>query len=427
MKEWNGMLLGLRRTLRRPAVITLELAAVVLAGVIVTFVPQQGDRAAISFRWEHPWLASLVRVFELDRVLTSAWFLLVLALATASLAIVIAEQVRRAAREWKARPAEASFRAAPFQRSFERAAGPGGPRSLSRFETSGRLGLLGSPLFHVGILTVMVAGLARALFAGEAKAPFVEGEVISSDAKAWTAHHEGFLARPFALRVPVEVQRVELERHPSGELRALAATVSVPGRGERRLAINEPLDLPGGRLYLTRDQGLAALLELQLGAKVDRATVMMEEGPDGWLEGEAVLAGPTTVKVRCPARPDGGIPGSLELRVLRGGGLLFAGRLGSGSGVEWPGSERLAIAGVRHWVEIRGTRDPSTWLLFAGVALAVAGVALMFAVIRIDTAVVVVPSAGGERVVVALKAQRLAPVFRERFERLVEREGGRSV
>ncbi|HZZ83281.1 MAG TPA: cytochrome c biogenesis protein ResB [Anaeromyxobacteraceae bacterium] len=405
----------------------VELAAIVAGAVILTLVPQRGERGAAAFRWEHPALAPLLRALGLDRVLTSTWFLFALALSTASLTIVVVEQWQRARREWRTRLSEASFLSAPFQRTFERATRPGASSPGARFETRGRIALLGSPLFHTGLLAVVIAGLARALFVQEAIGPMVEGDVIGPGPEAWAAHHEGFLARPFSLGIPVRLSRLDIGKYPSGDLRSLSALVSVKGGPERRLAINEPLDLPSGRLYLDRFHGLAAILDLQVGAKREQTLVYLEEAADDWLEGEAVLSNATVVRVRCPPQPEGRLPGSLELRVMRGGALLFAGRLKVRQGVQWSGAERIAIAELRNWAELRGTRDPSLGLLYVGAFVTVLGVALMFSLVRVDTVVVVTPAQAGERVFVALRAQRFAPVYRERFQLLVRREGGGPV
>ena len=66
----------------------------------------------------------------------------------------------------------------------------------------------------------------------------------------------------------------------------------------------------------------------------------------------------------------------------------------------------------------------SSWFAFVAFAIAVLGFALIVTVVRVDTAVLVTPSAGGERVMVALRAQRFAPLYAERFERLVREQGG---
>jgi len=68
------------------------------------------------------------------------------------------------------------------------------------------------------------------------------------------------------------------------------------------------------------------------------------------------------------------------------------------------------------------SRDPTAWPMFAGFAIAIVGVMFMFLFVRVDSMVVSEPDGEGEKVTLAMRPQRLAPLFAERFERLVERE-----
>ena len=77
-------------------------------------------------------------------------------------------------------------------------------------------------------------------------------------------------------------------------------------------------------------------------------------------------------------------------------------------------------------MRVTASRDPTAWPMFAGFAIAIAGVVLMFGVVRVDALVVVEPGEGGEKVILAMRPQRLAPAFEERFERMVERESSRQ-
>jgi len=68
---------------------------------------------------------------------------------------------------------------------------------------------------------------------------------------------------------------------------------------------------------------------------------------------------------------------------------------------------------------LRGSHDPALWLAYLGFALVIAGAVLIFAVVKVDACVLVTPLGERERVFVALKPHRFAPLFQERFEQLV--------
>jgi hypothetical protein len=115
----------------------------------------------------------------------------------------------------------------------------------------------------------------------------------------------------------------------------------------------------------------------------------------------------------------------VDVRVLDGDALVAAGRLERGSALALPDGTSLVLRDVRWWVRVTASRDPTAWPMFAGFAIAILGVVLMFGLVRVDTLVVAEPGEGGEKVTLAMRPQRLAPAFAERFERLVEREASR--
>jgi hypothetical protein len=80
------------------------------------------------------------------------------------------------------------------------------------------------------------------------------------------------------------------------------------------------------------------------------------------------------------------------------------------------------------WVRLRGNRDSALWLAYAGMSLAMAGAAMMFCLVKLDFCVIVTPFGERERVFVAMKPQRFAPLFQERFEAFVreQQEAGSS-
>jgi len=74
----------------------------------------------------------------------------------------------------------------------------------------------------------------------------------------------------------------------------------------------------------------------------------------------------------------------------------------------------LRLQGLPYWVQLRGSHDPSKPLFFAGVVIGIAGVVLLFGFTRVETGVFV----EGGQLVVALRSQRFAPLYAERFEAL---------
>ena len=104
---------------------------------------------------------------------------------------------------------------------------------------------------------------------------------------------------------------------------------------------------------------------------------------------------------------------------MRDGALLFTGDARPGQTASLRTGEKLVLLGTPFWVRLRGSRDPALGLAYLGFGLVMAGVVLIFAVVKVDACVLVTPMGERERVFVALKPQRFAPLFQERFEQLV--------
>ncbi len=419
-----------RKFLRSPRTIVVELLGIAAAGVAATIVDQnptalQRERLAEA----SPLLAKLVHALALDHVFSAWWFLGLVGVAAGSLAIVTVEQWKRLLREWGP-PAETAFRGAPYRRAIRRPVAGDAPATARRVSvtTTGRMGSLGSPLFHSGLLLVAVAGVARMLWGADAAREVWEGARITAAPEAFEVQDHGPLAAPVSLPQPVKLVELLPTYYPSGTLLGLSARLEVGERDPRAaaIAVNDPLDLGDTRIYLTQSFGPAAVLEVPSdGAPVVRALLLAPDDIGGY-EWVGPLPGRRELRVRAPpvnaqSRP----AGVVDVRVLSGDALVAAGRMEKGSALPLPDGTSIVLRDVRWWVRVTASRDPTAWPMFAGFAIAIVGVVLMFGVVRVDSLVVAEPGQGGETVTLAMRPQRLAPVFAERFERMVERESSR--
>jgi hypothetical protein len=329
------------------------------------------------------------------------------------------------------------FQRAPFRVEFERPARPAVAEAQAgrrvEVRSTRRLGLAGSPVFHVGLLLVIVAGALRALFAVEAVVDLIEGETLPPTAAAWTAQWPGVLAEPFQLDGPVRLDAVNATRYEAGDLQDLTVRVSLEqgsGLQAEEIGINREFRASGGRLFLGPDFGPAALLEWrESGRSLAREAVLLVSRGKGLYESATFGPGGVRAYLRAEVDRAGNWPTHLEVRVvpvagLGRSGLLFTGNMGVGQEVSLPGGQTLKLHGVPFWARLRGSRDPGLLLAYAGFVLVLAGATIIFAIVKVDTCVAVTPAGDRERVVVALRAQRFAPLFQERFARLVRDQGG---
>jgi hypothetical protein len=130
------------------------------------------------------------------------------------------------------------------------------------------------------------------------------------------------------------------------------------------------------------------------------------------------------LRFRVDSPPDAGRAGEVEVRAVEDSALLGVAVLGPGDTLSLPGGGFLRLHDLRYWARFVASRDFSAWPAFLGFAIALLGAILMFAVIKVDSAVIVRRVGNREHVLVAMRPQRFVPLFQERFDRVVEREGG---
>ena len=395
---------SLKQWLRSPAVIVGEIVALTLAGTLGAVRPEL-------------------------HVFSSVWFAALTTITSASLLVVVIEQAKRLRAQWSQRLTPAHFDHAPFRTEFERpaqvapasgppaCAWPHADRSPSdsgcrvQIWSERRLGLAGSLVFHIGLLLLITAGALRALFATDAIVDLVEGETLAPTAAAWSAQWPGLFGKPFHLDQPITLESVAGSRYPSGDLRELKAKLST---GE--IAVNHQLHVNGGKIYLAQAFGPAALLEWN-GTR--RAAALLASA-DGRFEGEST--GPDGLRAHLRAETER--PSAVEVRVMRGEALFATASLRAGQTLTLPGGASLTLRGTPMWARLHGSRDSALWLAYLGMILVMAGSTMIFTLIKLDCCIVVTPRGERERVFVALKPQRFAPLFQERFEKLVRELGG---
>jgi cytochrome c biogenesis protein ResB len=397
--------------LRLPRLVIGELALVAMAGAAAVVLPQEPNGDSIArFVESWPVTSRLTATLGLHRITTSWWFVVGVVAALASLLAVQLEQWRRVVRQWRAPVDRTALAGAQFRRELDARTVQEPSGAFPLLETTGRHGSIGSPLFHLGLVLVVAAGLWRALTFSEAAVRAIEGLAVDATPEAWDTGRAGALGRPFATEEPVRLISLRPEWYPSGALQQLEARVAAGTNPAVPLAINRPLGVRGGTIYLTQAWGVAPLVELVTPAGAQRTVVYLEAN-EQLARGTLGLAG--GLEARFKARVGSERPDRVEVRVVRGRTLVAVEELGIGGTLE-VGDVAIRLAGLPYWAQYRGSRDPSEGLFLAGVAVAVIGITLMMAVVRVDSAVFV----EGGRLVVALRAQRFAPLYAERFERL---------
>lgn len=412
----------IRRLLRLPKVIMGEIGVITLACVISTIIPQTPTATSVEvLRFSHAWplVSNVATGLHLDQVLWAPWFLVACLAAAGSLSLVFVEHLRRLERAWRQPLTELSFRGAPLNVEFTR---PSRQRTGTIIAQEGRLGWVGSPLFHLGLLLCMAGGLGRALWGSDAVVDVVQGETLAPNAAAWGGQWGGLWSTPIALPQQARFDDLKVSYHASGDIAAESATLEIGGRKEP-MQVNAPLHLGDLTVYLTLDHGPAALIVVG-DPKRDKAIAVLahEEGAQE-VSYEGTQNG-VELHLRATQPKDHSLPQGFEARVLVDGGLRYAGPLGLGQGVALGGERAVVLREIRPWARLRASRDPILPVVWLGLLFATLGAACMVVFVPVDLLVRIDDAGAEERVRVALRPARYAPLHADRFAALVRAEGG---
>jgi hypothetical protein len=224
------------------------------------------------------------------------------------------------------------------------------------------------------------------------------------------------------------LEAVREKFYDDGQIMDLSSRLSFETRNgiqSRDIAINTEVIVPGGRLFTDSNFGPAALMEWKApGVDTIREAVLLKQAGIRSFEGASAGPGEFGAHLRAGIGASGKRPTQLDVRIMKGRSLIFAGVLQTGHELSLPGGQALRLYGLPYWSRLHGSRDPALWLLYTGFLLSTAGAIVIFCLVRVDTFVRVSPLGDKERVFVALTSQRFPPLFRERFEQLVREQGG---
>jgi hypothetical protein len=114
----------------------------------------------------------------------------------------------------------------------------------------------------------------------------------------------------------------------------------------------------------------------------------------------------------------------VEVRVMEDHALLYTGEVRPQDTIKLPGGETLTVHGTAFWARLRGSRDAALWLAYAGFALVMLGITMIFCWVKVEGCLVITPLGDKERVFMALRAQRFAAAYQDYFQKWVRQQGG---
>ena len=411
------------RFLRNPRLIVGEVGLLVALFFVSTIVPSVGEEGAVPGRPEGGAATPFARISDalgLDHLFTSPVFLFLVVLAMASLTVVLKDQLAKA---WRLRGG-ASRAAGPSGAPYRREEFFPGEIAAEAFPTGVRIrgaaGVWGSPLFHLGILLIVLAGILRALFGADAVVDLLAGETLLPRSDPYGKQWPGLLARPFAFPVPVRLEELHVTRYPSGETRWAEGTLRLgegPASSVVPIAVNGPVTRAYHTLYLRTTGGAAVLVDVQHGSGGERHAILLRETGRG-AEGTARLGDGTLLRATSNGGGIGWIPERIDVRALRSGALAGVAQLGRAEALTLPDGTRVVVAEIVPWAQFSGRRDVATPVVYIGFLFVCMGGLLMMAVVRVESGTATETVRGGVKLTVWMRPQRFVPLFAQAFDDL---------
>ncbi len=389
------------RSVKLAIVLIALLTALIAAGMII---PQTNLKPALYAQWRasHPVAAVLVERLGLDHTFTSWWFLAVVGLFFVN---TLACTVDQAVKTWRMAgqsgqphlssgyPGEIVASVLHGRRYVVRGWDHPAEGTWVFLAEKNRAGYWGSVIFHAGLLLIILGVIYGSLGRFEGVMLLTEGERRVEGHREYIHLEEG---PAFAEAHPGFEMGLERVRHfpptqktPGG----MTSGLTLDGKSFQ-LGQGAPLIYRGFRIYQDRfgdavslesDTGRGAPLQLTAGL-LDQITTNGSKVSKGSL----IIPG-TAVRARLTLYADAALKGgklfasSLVLKrpVLRviledgTGARLFQGDVKVGQGIHAAGL-KLTFTGASYWLALRIRRDPGQGMIFAGFAVGLLGLILLY-------------------------------------------------
>jgi len=394
-----------RRLWRLLASHNLALALLALLGLAVLAggtLPQAGRVSSEEFNaWYNAWpnLAVWSSFLRLDRVFSATWFLGLNLLLLINIAAGISVSISRryALYKGKTSPRYRIIGSASQPASLPPLFDIADELGVSKNRSKGAIGLLGIPLFHLGIAIIILGGIwsGWAGFGGHFE--LSEGRTFDGRQDRLTVDRGTTLPVEFGARLRLD--RVQVEVAEGKYLGELKAHVSVQQQGgpirQAVVETNSPLRVGSYRIHPDNTLGYSAVFE-RIRPDGDRRRLYINV-PVGLADWDSATPIQDTTLLELEGVPlyydmtlHSGDKPELELLVRQAEKKRFEGRLIPGSVVDLE-AYRLVFKGSVRWLGFYLTSDRPMRLVFVGFILTLAGFLLHLLVPFRRVALVVTP------------------------------------
>lgn len=374
---------------RLAAWVMVAMVALVIIGILVpqeTYLTAENMR---DFRESAPGLAAVLDAVALTRVYSSWWIAAVAGMLALNLIVCTVRRV------WRRRQRPERIVASPAADVVTavgwRVTSADGRGVIAR---RGSLGFWGSVVMHLGLLTVIVGGAGSALTSFRGTLAISEGQTIVDAPEAYIdagpkpeigTAYSGTLLHLDSMSI----------RYEQGERTAVVARMSAETPDgqlvTRDVRVNHPLEVAGSS-YLLQESGYAPSIALSVGGQTENRVVRLSEATaTGWRDAIAIgevrqSGGDARIEMLAtpvPLMPGQELPAEkfdivdprLRVTLVDDRGTLGEATLAPGQTVELTPGVVVTFEDLVLWNTYLVRRDPSRWIVYVGLWLAVAGMA----------------------------------------------------
>ncbi|MHB8091947.1 MAG: cytochrome c biogenesis protein ResB [Syntrophales bacterium] len=388
-----------------PKTVILLLCLLLIACLAGALIPQSANTPSSFFeawRMEHPVSFHLAIWFQLNRVFSSFWFLLLVLLMFFSITLSLQGQFRKAWRACAAAPPlfpltpEVVFQTDAFDAAAlrKRFAKRGFQRETHHQENAegliffkNRRNVWGGVIFHGGMLLLILAALLTVAFQKRGFVQLIEGDSFSGRQEDFLSCENGIFSGRFDPGFGIQLEKLSHSYWDTGELKELKSDVIIERRGlsvKKSLTRGESFDI--GDVSISQSPHFGYTLKISLstkGAEGLPTYFSLDMAPAGRpLTGRSDF--PTTDYVLEMAfTPDRSgrspypLDPSLQLRFMTG--EKEAGRAVLKPGEEaLVGESRFRFEEIRNWSGLRLTENSFTSLVYGGFLLNTIGILIIF-------------------------------------------------
>lgn len=435
------------KTLRSRRYAVTFIILIIISLVLATTIPQRNrvsEAEWFHFRSNYPELVKIIKTTGLDHIYTTWWFLTIVGLFSLNIGLNLSERVRFSFRQFhdERQIGASQIETMPLKSriSTTRINGSiweqvedilkGFRYRVKRyadglFATKGRIGYWWVPMFHGGLLIILLGVLVSGVFRFSATFEISEGQQFHGRDEDFLNRWYGLVKHRPKMDFILTLKKYRVEYWDVKRPKLYQSIIEIKDKDgivfTRVVEMNKPLRYRGYSFYQTKYWGYSALFGLMKrnGHDEERGYVNLPYQADysgKTLKQDFIIPGPGFQAFLEYEPSESGI---ISMEIKDGLKTVYTGRLKKEETVEL-NDRRLKFYGIVKWTGMYVSSDPGVVVVYIGFALLVlSSLGMVFIYPR-----KLWVGVNGDSVIIGADTGRRREEFRGEFEKIVNRLKG---